>query len=234
MSQKFNEVIDMKVIIGEIISDDYKSLKNNDNKDFAINKNVIKEFQKISTGKEPKEYLNQLEMLFEKMAKEENFNEAMVISQFIQRYHYFYQTYVNYNNFTDPISADEISAPATTFETIFIPFFSKQIDFYFENFLEIIKESEIQKWSDDFSKELHQKINSIITESDFIKKIALVEEMVVWMQTNSFTNQITKDLEMSSEQQIFLTQINELKIVLQSLDILVERVLKKVVEVAND
>ncbi|AXK51182.1 hypothetical protein [Spiroplasma alleghenense] len=234
MSQKINEVINFKPIIREIILDDLKSLKNNKSNDFIVNKGMVEEFQKITKKVEPKDFLNDLEALFEKLAKEESFNEAMVISQFIQRYHYFYQTYVNYNNFTDPISAESITNPTATFESIYVPFFSKQIDFYFDNFLAIVRETKLSVWNEVFSTKLNNKISTALTEKDFIEKIARVEEFVLWLQTNSFVDLKSSSLELDSDQQIFLTQLNELKIVLQSVDILVERVLKRVVEVAND
>ncbi|WP_338973108.1 hypothetical protein [Spiroplasma endosymbiont of Panorpa germanica] len=234
MSQKINEVINFKPIIKEIILDDFKSLKNNKSNDFLINKSVVEDFKKITSKEEPKDFLTGLENLFEKLAKQESFNEAMVISQFIQRYHYFYQTYVNYNNFTDPISAETITNPSATFETIYMPFFSKQIDFYFENFLEIMRDTKLSVWNEEFNQKLNDKISVALTEKDFIEKIARVEEFVLWLQSNSFVDSKSPNVNLDSEQQVFLTQLNELKIVLQSVDILVERVLKKVVEVAND
>ncbi|ATG97399.1 hypothetical protein [Mesoplasma lactucae] len=239
MDKKLNEVINLNDIVLDILKDDLKNFE----KIIEINKvekpsYFDKTLSLIKDSTDLNEVVGELGKLFDHLASDNDLDLAILTQQFLQRYTFFLQTIADYDQFSGNFSANMINGHNTAeiFQAIFVPFFSEQINLYYENLKKGLQIYDVKDWSKTVDKELKEYLNKGLEQKDFITKIQDVEDLINYL---SDPQKLYKELNISftepndPSKEAFLAQLSQFKIILQSIDILVEHVIKAVDKVAG-
>ncbi|WP_026389813.1 hypothetical protein [[Acholeplasma] multilocale] len=228
--EKFNEIISIERISLDLLEKDYLILKGLKDQGFETTVEFEEGIQRLSEVTTLIQVVDVLGSLFDKLAEAKQFDLAMIIQQFLQRYAYLAATNNDYLNYSDEFTAELINEdPAFTFLDVFAPFFSSQINFYVGNYINTMNNYPLHEWSNGVKDKLALYTSEVITSDQIGEKLQMMEEFTIYLQDLKNLYAEINPADNNAEKQVFLTQTNEMKIILQSLDMLVKEVLEELV-----
>lgn len=154
--------------------------------------------------------------------KSENHNLFIGVLMLAQRYNYFNTTYVMWKQLIE--DNEELASLPTELpvDDVVYNFFSEQIDIYLQQLLQLINNFNLQSVSDNLFKLLNEYCNSVIAIDDFLTKIEKLEEFVIFLQDSKKIISMLEGCFDEADQEKFLMNLSEVKLVFQSLDELVK------------
>ncbi|WP_339033281.1 hypothetical protein [Spiroplasma endosymbiont of Cantharis rufa] len=226
---KLSEKINLKSIIFSLYKKDLYGLLNK--KEFNLNKEQKNELIFLGQTDECKTLFEGINNFFEKNINNEPIELSLMLTLILQRYHYFYKTELEWRSYCNNFEKIEEKDPGEFFLTYISKFFNDQIDLYNKSYQEIIEEFNIDNWNKKFSLDICLLIKNINNSNNFQEKLQNCEKLVLFLQD---TKNIYSSLEvvgLESEKQQFLAHTNEVKIIFQSLNHLVNEILKQIIAV---
>ncbi|WP_342259222.1 hypothetical protein [Spiroplasma endosymbiont of Dioctria linearis] len=226
---KLNDKINLKNIIFSLYKKDLYGLLNK--KEFNLNKEQKNELIFLGQTDECKTLFEGINNFFEKNINNEPIELSLMLTLILQRYHYFYKTELEWRNYCNNFEKIEEKDPGEFFLNYISKFFNDQIDLYNKSYQEIIEEFNIDNWNKKFAQDICLLIKNINNSNNFQEKLQNCEKLVLFLQD---TKNIYSSLEvvgLESEKQQFLAHTNEVKIIFQSLNHLVNEILKQIIAV---
>lgn len=226
---KLIDKINLKNIIFNLYKKDLYGLINN--KEFSLDTEQKNELISLGKTSECKTLFEGINNFFEKNISVEPIELSLMMTLVLQRYNYFYKTELEWIQYCKKYENIEEKDPGEFFLTYVSDFFDKQISLYNNSYLEITYEYNIQNWNSKFANDIDNLIKSINNSNDFQEKLQNCEKMVFFLQDTKNIYSSLEGVGLEKEKQSFLAHTNELKIIYQSLNHLVNQILKIIVAI---
>ncbi|WP_144416876.1 hypothetical protein [Spiroplasma cantharicola] len=200
-------------------------------KEFNLSEEQKNELISLGQTSECKTLFEGINNFFEKNINNEPIELSLMLTLVLQRYHYFYKTELEWRTYCNNFEKIEEKDPGEFFLTYISKFFNDQIELYNNSYQEIIEEFNIEKWNKKFSQDIKVLLKNISKSNNFQEKLYNCEQLVLFLQD---TKNIYSSLEvvgLEKEKQQFLAHTNEVKIIFQSLNHLVNEILKQIIAV---
>ncbi|AOG60526.1 hypothetical protein SHELI_v1c05750 [Spiroplasma helicoides] len=225
---ELNEKINLNNIIFDLYRKDSTNLV--DSKEFNLSKNDKDELFSLALTDNLKSLFEGLANIFEKKLTSENFDLSLMLTLFLQRYNYFYRTEIQWVEYCKTINKINFKDPGNFFLEYIASFFEKQIDAYNDNYCDILTKYSVQLWNKHFYSKLVSLTSNIKHANNFQKKLGETEELVRFLQDTKNIYSSLEGVGLEHEKKEFLAHSNEIKIVYQSMNHLINEILKKIIK----
>ncbi|AUB31630.1 hypothetical protein [Spiroplasma floricola] len=226
---KLSEKINLNKIIFDLYKKDLNGLINN--KDFNLSDEQKNELIILGQTNECKTLFERINNFFEKNINNEPLELSLMLTLILQRYNYFYKTELQWKEYCTNFENIEQKNPGEFFLTYISQFFDDQINLYNNSYLEIVEEFNIEKWNKNFSSDINKLLKNINNSSNFQEKMQNCENMILFLQDTKNIYSSLESVGVENEKQQFLAHTNELKIIYQSLNHLINEILKDIIVV---
>ncbi|WP_339020182.1 hypothetical protein [Spiroplasma endosymbiont of Atherix ibis] len=226
---KLNEKINLNKIIFNLYKKDLNGLINN--KHFNLNDEQKNELIILGQTNECKILFEGINNFFEKNINNDPLELSLMLTLILQRYNYFYKTELQWKEYCKNFENIEQKNPGEFFLIYISKFFDDQIDLYNNSYLEIVEEFNIEKWNKNFSSDINKLLKNISNSSNFQDKLQNCEKMILFLQDTKNIYSSLESVGVENEKQQFLAHTNELKIIYQSLNHLINEILKEIIVV---
>ncbi|AUM62664.1 hypothetical protein [Spiroplasma monobiae] len=226
---KLIEKINLKKIIFSLYKKDLSGLINNN--EFKLDNDQKDELIALGQTDECKTLFEGINNFFEKNINSEQLELSLMLTLILQRYNYFYKTEILWNEYCSKYENLVEKDPGQFFLTYISDFFDAQINLYNKSYSDIVEDFNIEKWNEKFSKDINKLVNNIDNSKDFQDKLQNCEKMIFFLQDTKNIYSSLESVGVENEKQQFLAHTNELKIIFQSLNHLVNEILKQLIAV---
>ncbi|AHB36419.1 hypothetical protein [Spiroplasma apis] len=220
--------IDLKKIVFNLYKKDVHSLI--ESKDYKLSEKDVSEIIVLAKTDNLKTLYEGLNNVFEKNLTDDKFELSLMLTLFLQRYHYFFVTENEWKKYSIGIEIPMEINPGTFFLEYVAPFFETQIKNYTYNYLNLIESFNILKWNKKFGQDLINIINDINNKDDFVERLASSENLVKFLQDTKNIYASLEAVGIESEKKEFLAHTNEIKIVFQSMNHIINEILLSIVK----
>ncbi|WP_338984277.1 hypothetical protein [Spiroplasma endosymbiont of Diplazon laetatorius] len=226
---KLVEKINLKKIIFNLYKKDLSGLIANN--DFKLNDDQKNELIALGQTDDCKTLFEGINNFFEKNIESDPLELSLMLTLILQRYNYFYKTELQWRDYCKKFENIVEKNPGDFFLSYISDFFDQQIDLYNNSYSDIVEDFNIYKWNEKFSNDINLLIKNIRIFNNFQEKLLNCEKMVFFLQDTKNIYSSLESVGLENEKQQFLAHTNELKIIFQSLDHLVNEILKQIIAV---
>ncbi|QHX36668.1 hypothetical protein [Spiroplasma sp. BIUS-1] len=226
---KLIDKINLRKIIFNLYKRDLTGLVGNP--DYKLNDEQKQELIALGQTDDAKTLFEGINNFFEKNINNDPIELSLMLTLVLQRYNYFYKTEVEWKEYCKNFENIQDKDPGEFFLTYIADFFDGQIDLYTNSYEEILEEFVIEKWNEKFAKDINNLVKNINSSQNFQDKLLNCEKMVLFLQDTKNIYSSLESVGVENEKQQFLAHTNELKIIFQSLNHLVNEVLKQIIAV---
>ncbi|AGR42125.1 hypothetical protein [Spiroplasma diminutum] len=226
---KLIDKINLKKIIFSLYKKDLFGLLNK--QEFKFDEDQKNELIALGQTDDCKILFEGINNFFEKNINNDPIELSLMLTLILQRYNYFYKAEMDWKEYCINYENINQKDPGEFFLTYISEFFDKQIDLYNNSYLEIVEDFNIEKWNQKFANDIKILINNISSSTDFQDKLLNCEKMVFFLQDTKNIYSSLESVGLENEKQQFLAHTNELKIIFQSLNHLVNEILKQLIVV---
>ncbi|ATX70984.1 hypothetical protein [Spiroplasma clarkii] len=220
---KLQEKIDLKNLVFEFYKADVKKLLGAG--EFNISDSDKNQLLNLAKSQDIKVLYEGIKTIFENNLSAEQFDLSIMLTLLIQRYNYFYITEQEWLKYCLEVKDLALQDDLGLYIDYVAHFFTKQIDLYVKNYLEILQTYEVNDWNEKFYLSLKNLVLEIELAEDFVIKLEAMEQLVIFLQDTKNIYASLEGVGIEERKKEFLAHSNEVKIVFQSMDNLINQIL---------
>ncbi|AGR41250.1 hypothetical protein [Spiroplasma taiwanense] len=225
---KLIELVDFRKIIFKFYEKDIKNFITSP--DFEVSQEQKEELEAIAKTEDSKTLLEGLDNFFNKYQESSSMDFNLMLTLLLQRYHYFNNAVIQWIGYCNDIKEDiSITDSGMIFMDYISEFFAAQIDYFNKDYLKSIQDFDVESWNKKFVEELKRILIEMTYNPDFTKKLEATEKMVHFIQDTKNIYSSLEGVGIEAHKSVFLSQTNELKIIFQSMNNLINEILKALV-----
>ncbi|ARU91581.1 hypothetical protein SCLARK_00988 [Spiroplasma clarkii] len=177
---KLQEKIDLKNLVFEFYKADVKKLLGAG--EFNISDSDKNQLLNLAKSQDIKVLYEGIKTIFENNLSAEQFDLSIMLTLLIQRYNYFYITEQEWLKYCLEVKDLALQDDLGLYIDYVAHFFTKQIDLYVKNYLEILQTYEVNDWNEKFYLSLKNLVLEIELAEDFVIKLEAMEQLVIFLQ----------------------------------------------------